>query len=277
VFTVAQITDLHVTTDKDALNQQRNEARLRQTLASILDLKPRPVAVIATGDLVDRGDRDEYLNLKAILDGFEIPVHLGVGNHDLREPLREVFPDERVQLDKNGFVQYAIEYDRHRIVMCDTLEPGQAGGGFCRKRAAWLDKTLSKRARTPTLIGLHHPPISSGIRWMDEDPKIKWVKRLADVLRKHPQVRAVTSGHMHRPYSRLFGRTLATVAPATSIQLTLNLTDVDMRVPDGREILLEEPPGFLLHMFEGSEITGHVCLAGPWPSAVSYQYPFQKA
>jgi 3',5'-cyclic AMP phosphodiesterase CpdA len=276
VFTVAQITDLHITTDRDRPNQERNEARLRATLASIMRLRPRPVAVIATGDLVDRGEIDEYRNLKTVFEGFDIPVHFGVGNHDLRDPLCEVFPDDRVRTDKNGFVQYAIEFDDYRIVMCDTLEAGAAGGGFCAKRASWLNSTLRKRPRTPTLIGLHHPPIPSGIRWMDEDPSSGWIRRLDQVLRKHSQVRAVTCGHMHRPHSRLFGRTMVTVAPATSIQLTLDLTEVDVRVPDGREILLEEPAGFTLHMFDRGEITAHTCLAGEWPSAVQYLYPFLK-
>jgi hypothetical protein len=48
LLTIAQITDLHVTTEKDPLNQRRNETRLRQVLNTIHSLRPRPVAIIAS-------------------------------------------------------------------------------------------------------------------------------------------------------------------------------------------------------------------------------------
>ena len=276
MFTVAQITDLHITTDKDPLNQARNHSRLQQTFEAIWALEPRPVAIIATGDLVDRGQAEEYANLKAILAPLDIPIYLGVGNHDNRAALLANFQQPQVQCDPAGFVQYAIEFDQYRIVMCDTLDEGAEGGAFCNQRADWLDQTLRQRPRTPTLIGLHHPPISSGIRWMDEDPASKWILRLKSTLDSHEQVRAITSGHLHRSFSRLFGKTMVVVSPATSIQLTLNVSEIDTRVPDGREILREEPPGFVLHMFDDGEITAHTCLGGAWPSAVQYTHPFAR-
>ena len=66
-LTIAQITDLHVTTDQDPLNRRRNELRLRQVLRAIHSLRPRPIAILATGDLVDRGEPEEYLELKAVM------------------------------------------------------------------------------------------------------------------------------------------------------------------------------------------------------------------
>ena len=85
MLTIAQITDLHVTTEKDPLNQQRNRERLRQVMAAIHALRPRPVAIIASGDLVDRGEPEEYVELKRLMADSEIPVFYGMGNHDDRE------------------------------------------------------------------------------------------------------------------------------------------------------------------------------------------------
>ena len=50
-----------------------------------------------------------------------------------------------------------------------------------------------------------------------------------------------------------------------------------LRVPDGREILVEEPAGFSLHLWDKGELTTHVCVAPAFPSAVQYEYPFLKA
>ena len=47
MLTIAQITDLHITTDKDPLNKRRNEERLRQVLKAIHGLRPRPTAFLA--------------------------------------------------------------------------------------------------------------------------------------------------------------------------------------------------------------------------------------
>src|SRR3954463_9332487 len=101
VLTIAQITDLHLTTGHDPLNQLRNDQRLRQVLRSIHELQPRPVAIIASGDLVDHGEAAEYASLKEILSASEIPLYFAVGNHDRREAFLEAFSDLGVQCDEN--------------------------------------------------------------------------------------------------------------------------------------------------------------------------------
>jgi hypothetical protein len=49
-----------------------------------------------------------------------------------------------------------------------------------------------------------------------------------------------------------------------------------MHVPDGREILVEEPPGFALLMAYDGGLTTHCCLAGDFTPAVTYNFPFRK-
>ena len=245
MLTIAQITDLHITTDKDPLNQRRNEGRLRQVMKAIHALRPRPVAIIASGDLVDRGEVEEYLELKRVLADSEIPIYFALGNHDRREPFLEVFDGPGAQTDANGYVQYAVDFGAMRMVVCDTLE-GENHGEYDEVRAAWLAATLDEAPDRPTAIILHHPPIPSGIRWMDPDPRSPWILRLENVLTGRNQVKVLMCGHIHRAFNGLFAGTMVTATPATSIQLTLDLTDVDMHIPDGREILVEEPPAFAL-------------------------------
>ena len=274
VLTIAQITDLHVTTDKDPLNQQRNEERLRQVMRAIHELRPRPVAIIASGDLVDRGEREEYLELERLMADSEIPIFYGVGNHDSREGFLSVFSGPGAQTDENGFVQYAVDFGPMRMVVCDTLE-GPNHGDYCENRAAWLAKTLDEEPDKPTAVILHHPPIPSGIQWMDPDPQSPWIARLAAVLKGRDQVQVMMCGHIHRAFTGLFAGHVLSAAPATSIQLTLDLTEVDMHVPDGREILVEEPPAFALLMCQAGHLTTHICQAGDYTPAVTYNFPFR--
>jgi Icc protein len=269
VLTIAQITDLHLTTGKDPLNQQRNALRLRQVLAAVHALKPRPVAIVASGDLVDRGEPGEYAELAAAFADCEIPVHFALGNHDNRANFLEAFEGRGARTDANGFVQYVQDFGDLRLVVCDTLEQGEDGGGFCDDRAAWLAETLDQEPARDTVVVLHHPPILSGIQWMDPEPEAPWIQRLAEVVRGRDQVRAIICGHTHRALNgQLAGRPVA-AAPASSIQLTLDLRPVDMDRPDGREILVDEPPGFLLVMADRGQVTTHVCVAGDYAPAVT--------
>jgi len=272
MLTIAQITDLHVTSDKDPLNKKRNARRLRAVLDAIHALQPRPAAIIASGDLVDRGEAEEYLELRAILSDVDIPVHMGLGNHDKRAPFLEAYPDTPV--DEHGFVQYAIDIGDLRFIMLDTLDEASGDGAFCSRRAKWLKQALDAAPQAPTIIALHHPPILSGIQWMDPDIDDGWVRRLGRTIKGRRQVLTAVCGHTHRAFHGVLAGHVFAAAPATSIQLTLNLTPVDMRIPDGREILVDEPPGYALLMWEKGRLTTHTCVAGPFASAVTYDFPF---
>jgi 3',5'-cyclic AMP phosphodiesterase CpdA len=274
VLTIAQITDLHVTTRDDPLNQLRNEQRLRQVLRSIHALTPRPAAIIASGDLVDHGHPAEYQELRAILAESEIPIYYGVGNHDRRAAFLEAFGGPYAPTDEDGFIQYAVDFDGLRMVVCDTLEEGKDRSGFCERRAAWLARTLHADKETPTIVVLHHPPILSGVKWMDPDPDAPWIGWLSEAIRGHDHLRAVLCGHVHRAFHGLLAGQVVATAPATSIQVTLNLSDVDMQRPDGREILVAEPPGYVLVVADGGRVTTHTCVAGPFEPAVVYTRPF---
>ncbi|OHB26729.1 MAG: hypothetical protein A2790_17875 [Phenylobacterium sp. RIFCSPHIGHO2_01_FULL_69_31] len=275
MMTIAQITDLHVTTEKDPLNQRRNEERLRQVMQAIHGLRPRPVAIIASGDLVDRGEREEYVELKRLMAESEIPIFYAMGNHDSREGFLAEFSGPGAETDENGFVQYTVDFGEMRMVVCDTLD-GPNDGEYDEARAAWLARTLDEAPDRPTAVVLHHPPIPSGIRWMDPDPNSPWLGRLEQVLTGRKQVKVLMCGHIHRAFNGVFAGHVVSAAPATSIQLTLDLTEVDMHVPDGREILVEEPPGYALLMSEGGNLTTHMCLAGDYAPAVTYNFPFRK-
>lgn len=272
MLTIAQITDLHVTSAKDPLNKKRNERRLRAVLAAIHALQPRPAAIIVSGDLVDRGEAEEYAELQAILRDVEIPVHLGLGNHDRRAPFLAAFPG--TPTNEHGFVQYAVDIGGLRLIMLDTLDEASGDGAFCVRRARWLRQTLDAAPDAPTIIALHHPPILSGIQWMDPTPQDAWVRRLSRTMKGRRQVLTAVCGHTHRAFHGMLAGHVFAAAPATSIQLTLNLTPVDMRIPDGREILVDEPPGYALLMWEQGRLTTHTCVAGPFAAAVTYNQPF---
>jgi len=195
-----------------------------------------------------------------------------MGNHDNRDAFLAAFSDG-YRLDPDGFVQYALDLPGLRVVVCDTLEHGRDRSGFCARRARWLAETLDADRETPTVVFMHHPPILSGVRWMDPQPDDPWILQTAAAIGGRDNLAAVLCGHVHRAFQGKLAGQLVSTTPAASIQVTLDMTDMDLGRPDGREILVAEPPGYAVVVADAGRVTTHTCVAGDFEPAVAFTRP----
>ena len=255
---IAQVTDVHlgfVPDDPDEPNRRRIDAVLAALRATV----PPPDMLFATGDLVDRGDdHASYARLAEALAAAPCPVHLMLGNHDSREPFRYAFPHAPMA---DGFAQFVVEAGGLRCVALDTLEEGRHGGAFCERRARWLSDTLDAEPDRPTLILLHHPPCRTGIAWMDADPAEPWVARLAAVLGGRGNVVALLAGHVHRAVSTRWMGLPVVICPPSSPEVALELRPIDPDRPDGRAMIVDAPPAYALHHWDGERLLTHFAAA----------------
>ena len=251
---IAQITDIHLGFEPNNPDEF-NRKRLDQTLRALCAMTPRPDILLATGDLADTGDDEvSYQRFRHAVAGLPFPVWPCMGNHDSREPFRREFPEIPTA---DGFIQYAIEDFPLRILVLDTLEEGRHGGGFCETRAAWLSDRLAEQPERPTLLVLHHPPIETGLSWMTENPDAAWVERLRAIVSAHGNIVAMLAGHLHRPVVTRWAGTTLTVCPSTAPQVALDLNPIDPDRPDGRPMIVADPPSFGLHLWTGSGLISH--------------------
>lgn len=250
---IAQITDIHLGFEPDAPGEF-NRQRLDRTLATLCAMKPAPDMLFATGDLIDRGDRESYERLREAIGVVPFPVHLVLGNHDERDNFRSVFPQYRFV---DGFLQYEVDTPDLRILVLDTLEEGRHGGAFCEERAAWLVARLSEQPDRKTLIVLHHPPIELGIPWMNTDPEEPWVSRLATAIGGSRNVVGMICGHIHRATSTAWAGTVVSSCPSTAPQVALDLRPIDPEMPDHRDLIVADPPAYALHFWNGRELVTH--------------------
>jgi len=253
---IAQITDIHLGFDRGN-PEEMNKQRLDRVLATLLELKPQPDLVFATGDLVEHGDVESYERLRAALSTLPFPVHYALGNHDLRANFRQVFPEAPVA---DGFIQYAVDGYPVRCLVLDTLEEGRHGGGFCETRAAWLAACLAEAPDTPTLILLHHPPAAIGIDWMDPGEDEAWIERLANALAGHDNIVGLISGHVHRAATLDWRGIKLCVTSSTAPSIALDLTDINPEHPDGRPMIEAGEPGFALHRWAGGRLISHFAM-----------------
>lgn len=260
---IAQITDLHIGFEPDNPDEH-NSRRLAAVLSRLADLAPD--LVLATGDLTEHGDAASYWQLRVVLEASGLPFAMLVGNHDRRGPFDSVFPGWRAA---DGFVHHDREVGDLRVVALDTLEEGRHSGAFCAARARWLDARLAEQPDRPTLIALHHPPVETGIAWMTAPRSAPWARRLEAVIARHPQVRLLVAGHIHRAMAASFAGRPLLVCPAVAPQLALDLAPLGP-VPDGRAMVVDEPPGFALHRWDGQAFVTHYGLAGAGPVIVRH-------
>jgi Icc protein len=245
-FVLVQLSDLHLGADWGGHDPV---AALAAAVQSVQALRPRPDAVLVSGDLAENAGDAEYQQVRELLAPLEAPLYVLPGNHDDRAALRRHF-------DLAGAggepVQYAADLGPLRLVVVDTTCPGVDPGALDDERLSWLDAELAAAPDAPTLIAMHHPPLVTGIPALDATGLVADDRRaLAEVVARHPQVRRLVGGHVHRPVAGdLAGRAVLT-APSTYLQARLDLCAEELQ-------LVPEPPGFALHALLDGELTSHV-------------------
>ncbi len=157
---------------------------------------------IIKGDIADRGRPEQFEDAAAAFSGFSMPHHAFLGNHD--------YYGLEAGLDVDGYALLgqpraprSLDLGGWRLVLLETVEPGEHHGVFGEERLRWLDETLreTRETRTPTMLFMHHHPVPPEFRngypnTIGIDPEHS--VRLFDTLGSHPQVRGVLIGHTHR-------------------------------------------------------------------------------
>lgn len=263
---IAQITDLHVRPEgRAAYRVAETNMLTERALRAAAALRPTPDLIVLSGDLAFDGQATEYAVLKDILARQirDIPVYLIAGNHDRRETLREAFADLPGVAADPEFIQYTVEHLPARLVMLDTIVPGEPHGELCARRLAWLDRTLADAPERPTLIVMHHPPFVTGIGHMDTI-NLRNSDEFAAVLDKHRQVSRIICGHHHRTIFAPFAQTICSIAPSVAHQVELDLAG------GAHGMFVMEPSAYHVHLW--SEATGFVthtafveAFPGPYP------------
>ncbi len=252
---ICQITDCHVVEpDKLLYGRVDTAAGLREAVAHIEAMVPRPDVVIATGDLVNAGRPSQYEHLASLLRPIDVPVYPVPGNHDDRTAMRACF-DALAPGGPDDPIDYVIDDHEVRLIGLDTSIPGRHDGRLSPHQLTWLDEQLALAPETPTLLFLHHPPFRTGIDWMDASG-LAGREALAAVVARHDQLGTIVCGHLHRPIQALVGGAVATTWPSTGAQVALALDGTPHQYVDER-------PAVALHLWHPEAgVVSHTSFVG---------------
>lgn len=240
---LAQISDLHISAQKPANLQQ--VAKLVNRLNS---WQPHINAVLISGDLTDTGDIASYQQLFTHLKALNMPYFWVLGNHDIRTNAMSA-ADISTSPNSTAYNWLVSSYAVNLIGL-DSLQEGQAGGYLSAESLNFLEQSLNQQPHKPTLVMLHHPPIDSGIAFMD-GIKLENQHALEGIIMRHKQVIRLSCGHLHRHLHTTFAHTLISVCPSLAPPITLNLS------PTEQDYGLQECAQFLLHHYHNGQLNTH--------------------
>ena len=203
-----QLSDLHlVSPGKLTSKVLDTNAILEETINEILSKKDyfgQIDGLVVTGDVSDDGSMESYLSAYAKLSKLNVPILVIPGNHDLRDPMRKVF-HENVQFSKNSSqFDWVFEFDETLIIGLDTLVEGENFGFLEEKSLDFLSHQLSNNSGSDLVLLIHHPPIKTGIYFMDQIGLTN-SSDLSECLKATNRPIKILCGHVHGVYHGLLG------------------------------------------------------------------------
>lgn len=228
---IAQISDVHLGGPNEGSGERFSEA-----IDAINSMTRQPDLVLITGDLTHAGSETEWAEFRERVAPLRATWDAVRGNHDRRI---DAHVGHR-SLDVGGL----------HVVLLDT-----SSDEVTDDDAAWLDGHLGEHRAESIAVALHHPPFETGIWWMD-CVGLRGIDRLEAVVRRHPQVRHVMSGHVHRPITTSWAGCLVTVCPSTSVAVAGGLD------PRHDPAETSEPPMIALHAYLADTVVSHTIAVG---------------
>lgn len=252
---LVQITDTHILPPGELLYGQVDTAiHLRDRVEEINRIRPVPDVVMITGDLVENPSLASYEHFKELIKTVSMPVYVIPGNHDDPAMMVEYFADTPYFPASHLTCQYTVDDFEFRILGLNSYFAGSELPEYDGLRLEWLRTELQKSEK-PTLIAIHHPPMKTGIEFIDMGGS-EWFSPLASLLAEHPQVHLVICGHCHTDLIGRIGNVPVYMAGSTAHQLVAARgVDIAPSFDTG------SIPPVLHHFLDGSFLSGSM----PWP------------
>ena len=255
---LVQITDTHVVERGTLLYGQADTARhLAETVSQINAMHPRPDLVLITGDLVEHPGPVTYSHFRDLIAPLKMPVYLMPGNHDDPEVMSEYFSDTPMFPASGPTYQYVIEGPDFRILAMNSHYDNSELPHLGPRRLQWMEEQLNASDQ-PTLVAIHHPPMKTGVGFIDMVGE-QWYLGLRDVVERHPQILKIICGHGHLDLNGMMGRVPVQMVGSIAHQL------IAARVVDIAPSFDNVPvPPMLHHWFDGNLVSGYY----PWPDGL---------
>lgn len=242
------LSDLHLGPPGAAVNGLDPAARLAAAVQAINRDHANADFVALAGDLADLGEVAAYEVLRDTLAPLSVPCHITLGNHDRHDAFLSVFGADHMQPDAK--VSKVIDLDGYRVILLDTTTPGTHGGALCEGRRDWLAARLDEAADRPVIVVMHHHANVLSLP-VDEIPLADGAG-FARLLKRHPDVRMVISGHVHLTTSGVWHGVPVTTLAGSHYSVNAHLPGMA-----GEQLRLEGPAQMAVVLADADGVVVH--------------------
>lgn len=212
------ITDLHIGLPEE----DTHGVDVRTNFLNILEeiKKEQPDHIVIAGDLCFmKGERAVYEWIRRHMDTLMIPYDLIAGNHDDSILLAEEF-------DRTKHVNQDTLYYKKRLENWDAYFLDTASRSLSEAQLNWMQAELANN-ENPVIVFMHHPPMVSGIPFMDTNHGLTNMKAVQTAFATYKGIIPVFTGHYHNEKTVVKGNLVLQITPACFFQ-------IDYRIPEFR-------------------------------------------
>lgn len=193
---IVQITDCHLFADRgvtlrDIATWPRLEAVLDVIRAEHSDFD----RLIVTGDVAHDEDTATYAAFRKSLGEFVDRVSIVPGNHDDRDALASIFPEQCVSSD--GRLVFSSATGNWQLIGLDSQITGDVAGELGSEQLNWLKSQLDDCDQEHVAVFMHHPPVSVQCAGLDAIG-LRDASQLLEALKADRRVCLVCCGHVHQ-------------------------------------------------------------------------------
>lgn len=237
---IVQLTDLHLLPSVDErLRGVPTVEVVTSVLEHLREHVPDIDLLVISGDLAQEESTVTYRALAEMLKPWGAAIRMIPGNHDDRSQMGQTFSDLVTTVDER--IVFAEQLDAWQVIGLDSQVTGEVAGLVGEQQLAWLDRQLHDHSTSPTIVFVHHPPVSVETSWFDVIG-LKDSAAMQTVIARHSQVKLVCCGHVHFEFESAIASTRVVTTPAASFQFAPHTPsqEYDLLPPGYRLIEIDE-------------------------------------
>lgn len=213
---IIHITDTHLVDQPDqTFHNFDTAAYLAAVLEDSLGRYPETDLLLFTGDISQTGSESSYAIFESLIQPYDLPVYSVPGNHDTPEFLQHIIPDSPA--NSISIVDLGI----FSLILISSWVQDQHHGLITRHCLQQLENYLANHQERFHIIALHHPPVLTNSRWLDDLGLINRNEFL-DLLQPYCENTLVLAGHVHQEIDTTSEGPRMLTTPSTCYQFKVN-------------------------------------------------------
>jgi len=213
-ISILQLSDLHIlAAPEDKMMGINTEHYFRACIKKAFTEKHHFDLILLTGDLAQDPCPESYLRILDSIETYKTPCICLPGNHDDYELMQQILNTDRTSCRKQ------LLLDNWQLICLNSQIPGEPGGRLPNEELDFLESCLSGNPDRHALIAVHHHCLETKSPWMDT-MIIENSREFLAIVDKYPQVKAITTGHVHQVMDIKTANFRILGAPSTCFQFT---------------------------------------------------------